>query len=113
MAFYGRVSSGPDTKLAINGPVVLNATSLKAGVTVSGAINLSDGTVLVVHANIDHVGHIEINLGVGLPHYHVIASGNPFYNGHIQDRGYAGSFVGSRAHDAGNWTSAFFVPVQQ
>lgn len=108
MEFNGRVSSGPDSKLNLIGPIILVATSLKAGVTVGGTLNFSDGTVYGVTASIDHTGHLEINLGVGLPSWHVIGTGTPFYNGQLEAKGFSGSFVGPRQHDSGTWVGTFF-----
>ena len=104
----GRVNQGPDTKNPLTGPIILDATSLSAGVTVSGTLNLSDGTIYVVHASVDRLGHVEVNIGVGSKTWHVIGTGIPFYNGNIQAKGFSGSFVGPREHDSGTWLGTFF-----
>ena len=108
LVVVGRVSSGPDSKLALTGPIILNATSLSVGKPVSGTLNLSDGTVYTVNASVDRLGHLEVNIGVGSKTWHVIGTGIPFYNGQLEAKGFSGSFVGPREHDSGTWVGTFF-----
>jgi len=109
MSFLGQVTSGHDSKTFVSGSIVLNTTSLKPGVTVSGLMNLADGTQVNVRANLDHVGHLEINLYTGMHTMHVIGTGVSYYSHKDQTGGYQGSFVGPAPRDAGTWTTSSYA----
>lgn len=109
MGFLGKVTSGHDSKTFVSGSIVLNTTALKPGITVSGLMNLADGTLVNVRANLDHVGHLEINLFVGTHTMHVIGTGASYYNHEDQTSGYQGTFVGPGSQDAGTWISSSYA----
>lgn len=111
MGFLGKVTSGHDSKTFVSGSVVLNTTALKPGITVSGLMNLADGTLVTVRANLDHVGHLEINLYVGTHTMHIIGTGDSYYNHEDQTGGYQGTFVGPGPQDAGVWLSSSYTFV--
>ena len=109
MSFVGKVTSGHDSKSFVSGSVVLNTTALKPGITVSGLMNLADGTLVNVRANLDHAGHLEINLYAGTHSMHVVGTGVSYYDSEDQTSGYKGSFVGPGPQDAGTWTSSSYA----
>ena len=107
-AFYGRVTSGSGVKLNITGPVVLNATSIKPGVTISGTINFSDGTIYTVRASVDHTGHLQLKFVINSGQVYLTAVGAPFYNSQGKLLGYRGTFVGPGQNNAGAFESDIF-----
>lgn len=109
MSFIGKVTSGHDSKTFVSGSIVLDATALKPGITVSGLMNLADGTLVNVRVNLDHVGHLEVNLYAGTHAMHVIGAGVSYYDREDQTNGYRGSFVGPRPQDAGTWATSSFA----
>lgn len=111
MSFLGKVTSGHDSKTFVGGSIVLSTTALKPGITVSGLMNLADGTLVNVRANLDHVGHLEINLYVGAHAMHLIGTGISYYNHENQTSGYQGTFVGPGPQDAGTWLTSSYAFV--
>ena len=107
-AFYGRVKDGSGVKLNITGPVVLNAPSLKPGVTIIGTINFSDGTIYTVRATADHTGHLQLKFVTNSGHAYLTAIGVPFYDSQAKLLGYRGTIVGPGQTATGVFESDIF-----
>jgi hypothetical protein len=108
MSFTCQVIAGPDTKMVLNGTLVLDTASLQPNVPVSGTFNMSDGTLLPVQASIDDVKDLSLNIGTDGQGMYITALGIPYYDKITNTSGYTGTFEGPHRHDTGPWSAMIF-----